>query len=254
MGLMDGKSGFVTASGNGIGRAAALAFAREGAKVLVSDIQEDDAAQTAELIRAAGGTAEYLVADASKEESAIELVAKVVDLWGSLDFAHNNAGIGGPSTPFTEQDGADWERIFSVNVFGTMYFMKHELRQMYEQGYGAILNTASLAGKSGNPGLAAYTATKWSVVGMTKVAAAEAAAHGVRVNALGPGGTMTAALEGWKQSSPDSFQAVAERIPMRRMAEPSEQAEPAVFLCSDAASYITGVALNVDGGDGILGK
>ncbi len=254
MGLMDGKAGLVTASGAGIGRASAVAFAREGAKVLVSDIREEDAAETVELIRAAGGTAEYLVADASKEEAAEAMVAKVVELWGSLDFAHNNAGIGGPSIPFTEQDGADWQRIFDVNVFGTMFFMKHELRQMYEQGHGAILNTASLAGQSGNPGLSAYTATKWAVVGMTKVAAAESAPKGVRVNALGPGATMTAALQGWKESSPEAFQVVADRIPMRRVAEPEEQAEPAVFLCSDAASYITGVTLYADGGDGILGK
>ncbi len=254
MGVMDGKSGLVTASGAGIGRAAALAFAREGAKVLVSDIREADAAETVDLIRAAGGTAEYLVADASKEEAAEAMVAKVVELWGSLDFAHNNAGIGAPSSDFTEQTGEEWQRIFDVNVFGTMYFMKHELKQMYAQGHGAILNTASLAGQSGNPGLSAYTATKWAVVGMTKVAAAEAAAKGVRVNALGPGATLTAALAGWKASSPESFQAVADRIPMKRMAEPSEQAEPAVFLCSDAASFITGVALFVDGGDGIIGK
>ncbi|MBC9943442.1 glucose 1-dehydrogenase [Leucobacter sp. cx-328] len=253
MGSMQGKSGLVTASGAGIGRAAALAFAREGANVLVSDISEAMAAETVELIRAAGGTAEYFVADASKEEAAEQLVARVVELWGSLDFAHNNAGIGAPNAPFTEQEGPVWERMFNLNVFGTMYFMKHELRQMQKQGHGAIVNTASLAGKSGNPGLSAYTATKWSVIGMTKVAAAENAAAGIRVNAFCPGGTMTAALAGWKESSPEAFQAVADRVPMKRMAEPAEQAEAAVFLCSDAASYITGVALGVDGGDGILG-
>lgn len=254
MGSMVGKSGLVTASGDGIGRAAALAFAREGANVLVSDISEEKAAETVELIRAAGGTAEYLVADASKESAAEEHVARVLELWGSLDFAHNNAGIGAANAPFTEQDGAVWERMFQLNVFGTMYFMKHELRQMEKQGHGVIVNTASLAGKSGNPGLAPYTATKWAVIGMTQTAATEYAAAGIRVNAICPGGTMTAALSGWKESSPEGFAAVAGRIPMQRMAEPQEQAEAALWLCSDAASYITGVALNVDGGDGILGK
>lgn len=253
MGSMQGKSGLVTASGDGIGRAAAIAFAREGANVLVSDINEAKAAETVEMIRAAGGTAEYLLADASKEEAAEALVARVVELWGALDFAHNNAGIGAPNAPFTEQEGPVWERMFSLNVHGTMFMMKHELIQMQKQGHGAIVNTASLAGKSGNPGLSAYTATKWAVIGMTKVAASENAAQGIRVNAFCPGGTLTAALAGWKESSPEGFQAVADRIPMKRMATPEEQAESAVFLCSDAASYITGVALSVDGGDGIVG-
>jgi len=254
MGTMQGKSGLVNASGDGIGRAAAIAFAREGANVLVSDISEEKAAETVELIRAAGGTAEFLVADASQEAAAEEHVARVLELWGSLDFAHNNAGIGAANAPFTEQEGEVWQRMFNLNVFGTMYFMKHELRQMQKQGHGAIVNTASLAGLSGNPGLAPYAATKWAVIGMTKTAAAENAAQGIRVNALCPGGTMTAALRGWKESSPEGFAAVSGRIPMQRMAEPEEQAEAALWLCSDAASYVTGVALNVDGGDGILGK
>lgn len=251
--IMSGKAGLVTGAGDGIGKACALVFAREGASVLVSDIDPDATAATVEAIRASGGTAEALPGDASSEDTAERLVSRVVELWGSLDFAVNNAGIGGPSKPFTEQEGADWERMFSLNVFGVMYGMKHQLRRMYEQGSGAILNTASLAGKSGNPGLSPYTATKWSVIGMTKVAASEAAPNGVRVNAICPGGTLTTALRGWQQSSPDAYAAVAGRIPMRRMGEADEQAEAGMFLCSDMASYITGVALSVDGGDSILG-
>lgn len=254
MASMQGKAGLVTAAGAGIGRASALALAGAGAKVLVSDISEDGVAETVSLIREAGGTAESMVGDAAAEETAVAMVERAVELWGSLDFAHNNAGIGAPNRPFEEQDGAEWEKLFQLNVFGTMYFMKHELAQMYRQGSGAIVNTASLAGKSGNPGLSAYSATKWAVIGMTKGAAAEAADKGVRVNAICPGGTMTAALQGWKQSSPDAFEAVAGRIPMKRMGEPEEQAAAALWLLSDAASYVTGVALNVDGGDGILGK
>lgn len=251
---MLGKNGLVTASGDGIGRASALAFASAGARVLVSDIDEAKAAETVALIRENGGTADLLVADASKEDSAIALVEAVVARWGSLDFAHNNAGIGAANAPFTDQEGETWERLLQLNVIGTMYGLKHQLRQMYEQGAGSIVNTASLAGKSGNPGLSAYAATKWAVIGMTKTAAAEAALQGVRVNAICPGGTMTAALQGWKETSPAAFEAVAERIPLGRMALPEEQANAAVWLCSEAASYVTGVALNVDGGDGILGK
>lgn len=251
---LEGKAGLVTAAGDGIGRASALAFARAGARVLVSDISADKVARTAELIREAGGTAEVLVGDASQEELAEAGVARVVDLWGSLDFAHNNAGIGTATTPFTEQDRTTWERVFAVNVFGTMCFMKHELRQMDKQGSGAIVNTSSMSGKNGSPGLSPYNASKWAVNGMTQTAALEFAAKGIRVNAICPGATLTAALREWKESSPDAYAAVAASIPMRRMGEPEEQAAAAVWLCSAQAGYITGTLLNVEGGDGILGK
>lgn len=253
MGIMDGKAGLITGAGDGIGRACALAFAAQGAAVLVSDIDEGTAQATVEAIRAAGGTAEALAGDAATEELAKHLVDQVVERWGRLDYAVNNAGIGGASKPFVEQEGVDWQRMFSLNVFGVMYGIKHQLRQMYQQSSGAICTTASLAGMSGNPGLSPYTATKWAVIGMTKVAASEAAPHGVRVNAICPGGTLTTALQAWKETSPDGYEAVSERIPMRRMAEADEQAQAALFLCSDMASYVTGVALSVDGGDGILG-
>ncbi|MDN5796014.1 MAG: glucose 1-dehydrogenase [Intrasporangium sp.] len=254
MGIMDGKSGLVTASGGGIGRASALAFARAGANVLVSDIDEATARETAELIRAAGGTAESLVADASDEAANLALVQAVVAHWGRLDFAHNNAGIGSPNKPLTEQEGEDWERIFRINVFGMMYAVKHQLRQFLRQGDGgAIVNSASTAGVSGSTGLSPYVSSKWAVLGLTKTAAAEVAADGIRVNAICPGATLTDALQGWKESSPDAYEAVASRIPMRRMADAAEQADAAVWLCSPQASYVTGQALAIDGGDTILG-
>lgn len=251
---LEGKSGLVTAGGDGIGRASAIAFAAAGGRVLISDISEAGLQETARLIRDAGGTVETMVGDASSEEVAESMVARVVELWGSLDFAHNNAGIGAPNSPFTEQDRAAWERMFSVNVFGTMVFMKHELRQMELQGSGAIVNTASMAGKSGSPGLSSYNASKWAVNGMTQTAALEYAAKGIRVNAICPGATVTTALRTWKESSPDAYDAVVATIPMRRMGEADEQAAAAVWLCSSQASYITGTLLNVEGGDGILGK
>ena len=157
-------------------------------------------------------------------------------------------------TPFAEQDRSVWERMFRLNVFGTMGFMKHELRQMEQQGSGAIVNTSSMSGKNGSPGLSPYNATKWAVNGMTQTAALEYAAHGIRVNAICPGATLTTALAEWKDSSPQQYEAVTAAIPMKRMADPSEQADAAVWLCSDEAAFVTGTLLNVDGGDGVLGK
>lgn len=251
---MSGKNGLITAAGDGIGRASALAFARAGARVLIMDIAAEPVEETARRVREAGGTVEVMVGDAADEAFAEEMVGRVTELWGTLDFAHNNAGIGAAATPFTQQDRAVWERMFAVNVFGTMSFMKYELRQMEKQGFGAIVNTSSLSGKNGSPGLSPYNSTKWAVNGMTQTAALEYAKCGIRVNAICPGATLTTALADWKESSPQEYDAVAAAIPMQRMADPAEQADAAVWLCSPEAAYITGTLLNVDGGDGILGK
>lgn len=249
MGLMDGKNGLVTASGSGIGRASAVAFAREGGHVLVSDIADDAGQETVELIRQAGGTAEFLAGNAAEEDSAQELVARVVELWGRLDFAHNNAGINVPTLPVTEQTQAGWERVFALNLFGMMYGMKHQITQFkHQQTPGAIVNTASLAGMSGNWGLSAYSASKWGVLGLTQTAATENAADNIRVNAICPGATLTPALEKWAAEVPDQYEAVLDGIPMKRMAAVEDQANAAVWLCSWQASYITGVALPIDGG------
>lgn len=249
-----GKAGLVTGAGDGIGRASAVAFAEAGANVLLCDINAERLEETARLVREAGAEAEILVGDASDETLAERAVAMVVEKWGSLDYAHNNAGIGAPTTPFTEQERATWERIFSLNVFGTMQFMKHELRQMEKQGSGAIVNTSSMSGKQGSPGLSPYNASKWAVNGITQTAALEYAAKGIRVNAFCPGATLTTSLLNWKQSSPEAYDAVSASIPMKRMASVEEQAAAAVWLCSAASSYVTGTLLNVEGGDGILGK
>lgn len=249
MGLMDSKNGLVTASGGGIGRASAVAFAREGANVLVSDINDEAGNETVKLIREAGGTAEYLSGNAAEESTAKALVATVVELWGQLDFAHNNAGIGAPTKPVSEQESSDWERTFSINLFGMMYCMKHQILRFKEQGTpGAIVNTASVAGLSANAGLSAYNASKWGVLGLTQTAATENAAHNIRVNAICPGATLTAAIEHWAAEVPEQYEAELASIPMKRMATAEEQANAALWLCSDQASYITGVALPVDGG------
>lgn len=251
---LTGKNGFVTAAGSGIGRASALAFSRAGANVLVTDIVEDAVEETCALIRAEGGTAEGRIVDASSEDDAAAVVSEVVSRWGSLDFAHNHAGLGAAAQPFTEQKREAWQRLFDVNVFGLMSFMKHELAQMEKQGSGAIVNTSSMSGKNGSPGLSPYNASKWAVNGMTQTAALEYAAKGIRVNAFGPSATMTPALASWAENSPGEYRAVTEAIPMKRVSSPEEQGAAAVWLCSPEASYITGTLLNVDGGDGILGK
>lgn len=251
---MSGKNGIITGAGSGIGRASALAFARAGARVVIMDTAAEPLEDTARLIREAGGTVETMVGDASDEDLAESMVARAVDLWGSLDVAHNNAGIGTAATPFTQQDRAVWERVFTLNVFGTMSFMKHELRQMEKQGSGAIVNTSSMSGKNGSPGLSPYNASKWAVNGMTQTAALEYAERGIRVNAICPGATFTAALAEWKESSPREFEGYTSAIPMKRAAEPREQADAAVWLCSEEAGYVTGTLLDVAGGEGILGK
>lgn len=251
---LSGMNGFVTAAGSGIGRASALAFAEAGAKVLVTDIDADSIDETCALIRANGGTAHGRVVDASSDADASAVVEEVVSRWGSLDFAHNHAGLGAAALPFAAQERAAWQRLFDVNVFGLMSFMKHELAQMEEQGSGAIVNTSSMSGKNGSPGLSPYNASKWAVNGMTQTAALEYAPKGIRVNAFCPSATMTPALSSWAQASPDEFRNVTEAIPMKRVSTPEEQAAAAVWLCSPEASFITGTLLNVDGGDGILGK
>ena len=251
---MSEKNGIVTGAGGGIGRASALAFAGAGARVLIMDIAAEPLEETARLIREASGVVETMVGDASDEDLAAQMVARTVELWGTLDFAHNNAGIGVAATPFTQQEREVWERVFTLNVFGTMSFMKHELRQMEKQGFGAIVNTSSMSGKNGSPGLSPYNSSKWAVNGMTQTAALEYAEQGIRVNAICPGATFTAALASWKESSPREYEGYTSAIPMKRAAEPQEQADAAVWLCSEEAGYITGTLLNVDGGEGILGK
>lgn len=249
---MTGKNGLVTGAADGIGRASALAFAAAGAKVLVSDVNDEGGRETVRLIREAGGTAEYLHANAASEADAEALVRRVVELWGTLDFAHNNAGVSTETKPITEQEGADWERIFAVNVFGMMFGMKHQIRQMQKQGSGgAIVNTSSTAGKSGSWGLSPYGSSKWAVIGLTKTGAIEGAAAGIRVNAICPGTTLTTALRHWSAEVPEQFQAVLDAVPLGRASEPEEQASAAVWLCSPEASYITGAALDVDGGSTI---
>lgn len=247
--LMKNKVGIVTAGGAGIGRSSALLFAEEGAKVVVSDISVKAGEETVEMIRENGGEAIFIPCNVSVEDEVITLIDKTVEQYGRLDWAHNNAGIGAPTLPITETRAEDWKRAMNVNLDGLFYCLKYQIKEMLKHGSGAIVNTSSTGGLTGTPGLAAYTSSKWGVNGLTKTTALEFAEHNIRINSICPGMTRTRAVDHWIKEAPEQARIYEEEIPMKRMGTPEEQANAVVWLCSDKASFITGVNLPVDGGE-----
>lgn len=244
---MAGKVALVTGSGSGIGRATAQRFAQAGAKVIVNDVNEAGADATVQLIRDAGGDATVVLADVTQASEVEALIAKAVEVYGRLDYAHNNAGIG-MFGPLIEQSEADFDRILAVNLKGVWLCMKYEISQFLRQGGGgAIVNTSSAGGLIGYPGLTSYVASKFGVVGLTKASAIEWASSGIRINAICPGVTDTplTGREGLTQEMEDFLIGLQ---PIRRFALPEEMANAAVWLCSDEASFVNGVALAIDGG------
>jgi NAD(P)-dependent dehydrogenase (short-subunit alcohol dehydrogenase family) len=244
---LDGKVALVTGAGSGIGRAAALAFAEAGARVVAADVDEAGGAATAAQITEAGGDGVFVRADVAVAGDVAGLVAAAVARYGRLDCAHNNAGIagGGGLTGDTPDDV--WERVLRVNLTGVFLCLKAELAQMLRQGGGAIVNTASVAGLVGGAG-SAYVASKHGVVGLTKNAALEYAPQGIRVNAVCPGVITTPMVERALAARPGLEEAWRAAEPVGRFGDPGEVAAAVVWLCSDAASFVTGVALPVDGG------
>ncbi len=244
MRLVEGKVALVTGAASGIGRAAAVLFAREGASaVVVADVNESGGAETVEEIEALGVSATFVSCDVSKAPDVEALVDAVVGHHGRLDCAFNNAGVtrrGGFATAVPEED---YDFIAGVNLKSVWLCMQHEIPQMLKQGSGAIVNTSSRAGIRGTPAMAVYSATKHGVVGLTRSAALETAASGVRINCILPGLVKTGMTT---QSPPEYIEAILERQPGRRAAAPSEIAEAAVWLCSDRASFVSGAALSVD--------
>lgn len=247
--LMEGKAGLVTGAGSGIGRAGAIAFANNGGKVAVSDYDEESGQETVSLIREAGGQAEFFRCDVSQEEQVKALVGFTVDTYGRLDFAFNNAGISGSFAPIGDMDSAAFDRVMKINLYGVFYCMKHQVLAMETSGDGAIVNTTSSNGLIGIPRNPSYNASKFGIVGLTRNVAIDYAAKGIRVNGLAPGPTATRMLtDALEQQPPEVKEAMFASIPMRVLVEPEDQANAAVWLCSDQARMITGVTLPVDGG------
>lgn len=246
---LEGKVAIVTGGAAGIGRATAVAFAREGAKVVVSDVTDGGGEGTVALIRMAGGTARCVPCDVSKPQEVRALVEGTVQAYGRLDAAFNNAGIEGAQGPLAQMTHENFERVVSVNLTGPFNCMKYELEQMEKQGFGAIVNNASILGTVGFAGAGAYTATKHGLLGLTRVAALEYAPKNIRVNAVCPGFVGTPMLERAGLLADPAVKKMLEGLhAMKRLGTPEEIAEAVLFLCSPKASFITGHPLLVDGG------
>lgn len=246
---LEGKVALVTGGGNGIGQAAALAFAREGARVVVCDWDWHAGEETVARILRQGGDAQFISADVSKESDVAKLLAGVVRRYDRLDIAFNNAGISGVQGPLAGLSEADFSHVLAVNLTGVFLCMKHELIQMEKQGAGSIINNASILGTVGFAGAGAYTATKHGVLGLTKVAAIEYATKGIRVNAVCPGFIETPMLERTGLLSDAKIRKSIEDLhAVKRLGTSAEVAEAVVFLASSRSSFITGHPLLVDGG------
>lgn len=252
MGMLSGKAALITGAGAGIGRATALKFAAEGAKVMISDIHSKGGEETAAMIHEAGGHAVFQYADVARQEDVRALVAGAVDEFGSLDCAVNNAGIEGMIAPLSEQTEANFDAIMGVNLKGTFLCLQAEIIHMLKSGGGSIVNLSSVAGLIGFPGLSPYVASKHAVAGLTRNAALEYAKQGIRVNAVCPGGIATRMLDSLAEQATGGAETTREMMdplhPMGRIGTPEEVANLIVWLCSSNASFVTGAIIPVDGG------
>jgi NAD(P)-dependent dehydrogenase (short-subunit alcohol dehydrogenase family) len=237
----------ITGALTGIGRTTAIAFAREGNRVVVSGRREEAGHALAAELRALGAEAEFLRADVRFEAEVRNVVEQTVERFGRIDVAVNNAGTEGQLAPIVEQSAANYEETFSVNVLGTLLSVKHEMRAMLAQGSGSIINLSSVAGQVGIAGASVYVASKHAVEGITKSAALEGATAGVRVNAVAPGPVATEMLDRFAGTEEGKAGFLA-TIPARRAATPEEIAQTIVFLAGDKARYLTGQCIAVDGG------
>jgi NAD(P)-dependent dehydrogenase (short-subunit alcohol dehydrogenase family) len=246
MGSFDGKIAVVTGAATGIGRATALAFAREGARVVVADVAQAD--ETVRMIRDHGGEALFVATDVSNPAQVEQLVSRTIETYGRLDVAFNNAGVGGASATTADYTLEDWNRVLNINLTGVWLCMKYEIAQMLTQGSGVIVNNASILGLVGFRNAPAYVAAKHGVLGLTKAAALEYAQSGIRVTAVCPAFIHTPMVDSAMEGNDEIQSAITAMHPVGRMGEPEEIAGGVLWLCSDAASFMTGQPLVIDGG------
>lgn len=249
MGILDGKIGLVTGAGSGIGRATALAMVREGAKVVVSDVDDKGGAETVKMIAGKGGDGFFVHADVSDPAQVEALVKAAVAKYGALHLGVNNAGIGGESATVADYTVEGWRKVMSINLDGVFYSTKYEIQAMLAAGGGAIVNISSILGLVGFPQASAYTAAKHGVVGLTKVAAIEYGQAGIRVNSINPGFISTPLLtSAGITEGTDMYAFIAGKHAMNRLGSAEEIAEGIVWLLSDKASFVTGIPFAIDGG------
>ena len=243
-----GKVAFITGAGTGIGRSAALAFAQAGARVVAADVSAENSQETVRLVTEQGGKALAVTCDVLHSEDIQAALDKTIAKFGRLDYAFNNAGVEQEKTPLADLDEAEWERIVNTDLRGVFLCMKHEIPLLLKQGGGAIVNTSSGAGVKGIPGQGAYAAAKFGIIGITKSAALDYAAQNIRINAVCPGFIATPMMDRFSGGTQEGREEIIKQEPVGRMGEPEEIANAAVWLCSDAASFIIGHALVMDGG------